>query len=280
MNNRGIYEDVCARTSRLTTRAFSTSFSLGIASLDQRFHAPIYGIYGFVRFADEIVDTFLEHDQEQLLDAFTHDTCRAIEARISLNPILHSFQLVVHQYGIGRDLIDAFLQSMRTDLHRQMHDDASLKAYIFGSAEAVGLMCLKVFAENDERMYEELKVPAMKLGSAFQKVNFLRDLRQDSGELGRTYFPGIDPRRFDAEQKRAVESDIQSEFDAALKGIALLPPGARRGVRLAFLYYQALFRRIQRTPAHRILQSRISVPNRQKMGLLLSSYIQHRLNIA
>lgn len=280
MNNRAIFEEVCKQASRTTTRAFSTSFSLGIIMLDRRFHDPIYGIYGFVRFADEIVDTFHEHPQERLLMEFQEATANAIAHRISLNPILHSFQHVVHQYGIGNDLIEGFLRSMRMDLVRRSHDERSLKDYIFGSAEAVGLMCLKVFTENDNRLYEELKPYAMKLGSAFQKVNFLRDLQQDAGELGRVYFPGIDPSELSEEHKRAIERDIEAEFAEAEKGIAQLPRTSRMGVRLAYLYYLTLFRKIQRTPAHRVTQGRIGVNNGRKFGLLVTSYVQHRLNLA
>lgn len=280
MNNREIFERVCARTSRYTTRSFSTSFSLGISILDPRFHEPIYGIYGFVRFADEIVDTFHDHPQEQLLAAFKADTHRAIADRISLNPILHSFQKVVHGYGIGMDLIDTFLESMRTDLERSTHDRGSLQAYVLGSAEVVGLMCLKVFAENNELIYDELKAPAMKLGSAFQKVNFLRDLAQDAQDLGRSYFPNVDPLRLTEAQKHVIEGEIEAELAEALQGIMRLPQGSRMGVRLAYLYYRALLKRIMATPAHKILHQRISVPPGQKYGLLLGSYLRYRMKLA
>lgn len=279
MNNRDIFEQVCAETSRCTTRSFSTSFSLGIASLDKRFHAPIRAIYGFVRFADEIVDTFHGHAQQRLLDRFEEDTYLAIDQRISLNPILHSFQHVVHRFDLDLALVDTFLNSMRMDLQRKNHDDASYKAYILGSAESVGLMCLKVFAENDTALYERLEPAAMRLGAAFQKVNFLRDLRQDGQDLGRSYFPGIDPSALSPEGKLAIEQEIQADLDAAYKGILALPRGSRRGVRLAYLYYRALFRRIQRTPANRMLHQRIRVPQGQKLTLLVSSYVQHRLNL-
>ena len=280
MNNRDLFERVCAETSRCTTRAFSTSFSLGIASLDQRFHAPIHGIYGFVRFADEIVDTFHEHPQQRLLERFAADTALAIADRISLNPVLHSFQKVVHRYGIGQELIDLFLRSMRMDLERRSHDEASLNAYILGSAESVGLMCLKVFTENDGARYERLKPAAMRLGAAFQKINFLRDLRQDGKELGRAYFPGVDPAALSEEGKRSIEAGILADLEFASQGISGLPHSSRRGVRLAYLYYKALFERIQRTPAQRMMRVRISVPNTHKWGLLVSSYVQHRLNLA
>lgn len=280
MNNRDIFERVCAEASRFTTRSFSTSFSLGIASLHRRFHAPIYGIYGFVRFADEIVDTFHAHPQQRLLDRFKADTEQAIADRISLNPILHSFQKVVHAYGIGPELIADFLHSMQMDLERQTHDERSIKTYILGSAESVGLMCLKVFCENDCDLYESLKQPAMKLGSAFQKVNFLRDLRQDGAELNRAYFPGTSVAALDPRRKREIEMEIEGEFQEAAQGIARLPRSSRMGVRLAYRYYLALFRKIQHTPAERILQDRIRVADSHKLRLLVSSYLQHRLHLA
>lgn len=280
MNNREIFERVCAKTSRDTTRSFSTSFSLGIAMLDKHFHEPIYAIYGFVRFADEIVDTFHGHPQQRLLDDFKRDTCQAIADGISLNPILHSFQKVVHEYGIGMDLIDTFLASMQMDLRRQKYDQAALQSYVLGSAEVVGLMCLRVFAEGNDRIYEELKGPAMKLGSAFQKVNFLRDLAQDANDLGRSYFPDVDPARMTEEQKRTIENGIEAEMREALEGIVRLPKGARMGVRLAYLYYRALLNRIRSTPAHRMLHQRIRVPQGQKMSLLLGSYVRYRLNLS
>lgn len=279
MNNRAIFDDVCTAASRQTTRAFSTSFSLGVRLLDPRMQGPIHAIYGFVRFADEIVDTFLDHPRAELLKDFERDTWAAIEGRISLNPILHSFQQVVHRHGIDRGLIASFLHSMEMDLYRSTHDGASYKEYILGSAEVVGLMCLRVFCQGDDALHRRLEGPAMRLGAAFQKVNFLRDLREDGQVLGRAYFPGTMQGGITEEQKRAVEADIRADMDAALEGIRALPRGARLGVHLAYLYYRALFRRIERTPAHRILQCRIRVPNALKMRLLLGTYVQHRLNL-
>ncbi len=279
MNNRAIFDQVCMAASRHTTRAFSTSFSLGVRLLPSTMRGPIHAIYGFVRFADEIVDTFLDHPREQLLNDFERDTWAAIDAGISLNPILQSFQLVVHRYGIERDLVATFLHSMRMDLHRTTHDHASFKEYVLGSAEVVGLMCLRVFCQGDDALHQRLKGPAMRLGAAFQKVNFLRDLQEDGQVLGRAYFPGTRQGGLTEEQKRAVEADIRLDMDAALEGIRALPQGARPGVYLAFLYYRTLLRRIERTPAHRILQCRIRVPDILKLRLLLGTYVQHRLNL-
>lgn len=279
MNNRAIFDRVCMAASRQTTLAFSTSFALGVRMLPPAMQGHIHAIYGFVRFADEIVDTFLDHPREQLLNGFERDTWAAIDAGISLNPILHSFQLVVHRFGIGRDLVATFLRSMRMDLHRTTHDEDSFKEYVLGSAEVVGLMCLRVFCQGDDELYQRLTEPAMRLGAAFQKVNFLRDLQEDGQLLGRAYFPGTRQGGLSEQSKRAVEADIRSDMDAALEGIRALPRGARPGVYLVLLYYRTLLRRIERTPAHRILQCRIRVPDALKLRLLLGTYVQHRLNL-
>lgn len=279
MNNRAIFDRVCMAASQQTTRAFSTSFSLGVRLLDRRMRCSVHAIYGFVRFADEIVDTFLDQPRAELLDDFERATWAAIRSRISLNPILHSFQRVVHEHGIENELITTFFRSMRMDLQRNSHDEASYKEYVLGSAEVVGLMCLRVFCQGDEAQYQRLKAPAMRLGSAFQKVNFLRDLREDGQLLGRTYFPGTQQGGLSEPEKRAVEADIRADMDAAYLGIRELPRGARLGVHLAYLYYRSLLRRIERVPAERILQDRISVPRTLKMRLLLSTYVQHRLNL-
>lgn len=275
MNTIALYDKVCLKASRHTTYSYSTSFSLGIRSLDQRFHAPIHAIYGFVRFADEIVDTFHGHDKSDLLRRFREDTYRAIAEGISLNPILHSFQRVVNTYHVERELYDTFLDSMAMDLTDTAHDQRSYETYILGSAEVVGLMCLRVFCEGDDALYQKLKPAAMKLGAAFQKVNFLRDLKDDHQNLGRTYFPGIDLSRWDEDTKRTIEADIQADFDAALIGIRQLPKGARFGVYMAYIYYVNLFRKIKALPADRIMQERVRVRNRRKIALLTTSYLRH-----
>ena len=275
MNTIAIYDRVCLKASYSTTAAYSTSFSLGVRSLHKRFHDPIHAIYGFVRFADEIVDTFHDHDKRALLARFRRDTEHAIAEGISLNPILHSYQSTVHRYGIERELWDVFLKSMEMDLEDRSHDRSSYETYILGSAEVVGLMCLRVFCEGDDRQYQRLKPAAMKLGSAFQKVNFLRDLKDDHQQLGRTYFPGIDVERITSEDKRRIEADIQADFAAALSGIRQLPKGARFGVYVAYVYYMALFRKIQALPTERVLRERIRVRNRYKIALFTTSLVRH-----
>jgi phytoene synthase len=275
MNTVALYDKVCLKASRHTTYSYSTSFSLGIRSLDKKFHAPIHAIYGFVRFADEIVDTFHGFDKNDLLKRFREDTYRAIAEGISLNPILHSFQRVVNTYGIEQELYDTFLDSMAMDLTDTAHDQSSYETYILGSAEVVGLMCLRVFCEGDDALYQKLKPAAMKLGAAFQKVNFLRDLKDDHQNLGRTYFPGIDVSRMDAETKAQIEQDIQHDFDEALIGIRQLPKGARFGVYIAYVYYLNLFRKIKALPCDRIMKERVRVRNRRKMLLLTTSYLRH-----
>lgn len=279
MNTVDLYDKVCLKASRHTTYSYSTSFSLGIRSLDKKFHAPIHAIYGFVRFADEIVDTFHGFDKDDLLKRFRDDTYRAVAEGISLNPILHSFQRVVNTYSIEQELYDTFLDSMAMDLNDTAHDQQSYETYILGSAEVVGLMCLRVFCEGDETLYRKLKPAAMKLGAAFQKVNFLRDLKDDHQNLGRTYFPGIDVSRMDAGTKAQIEQDIQHDFDEALVGIRQLPKGARFGVYIAYVYYLNLFRKIKALPCDRIMKERVRVRNRRKMLLLTTSYLRHSFGI-
>jgi len=275
MNTVALYDKVCLKASRHTTYSYSTSFSLGIRSLDKKFQAPIHAIYGFVRFADEIVDTFHGFDKNDLLARFRDDSHRAIAEGISLNPILHSFQRVVNTYGIEQELYDTFLDSMEMDLTDTAHDQSSYETYILGSAEVVGLMCLRVFCEGDEVLYQKLKPAAMKLGAAFQKVNFLRDLKDDHQNLGRTYFPGIDVSHLDAETKAQIEQDIQHDLDEALIGIRQLPRGARFGVYISYVYYLNLFRKIKALPCDRIMKERVRVRNRRKMLLLTTSYLRH-----
>jgi len=274
-----LYDQVSMKCSRMTTRAYSTSFSLGIFCLRKELRDPIYSIYGFVRFADEIVDTFHEYDKATLLKRFKEDTYKAIEEGISLNPILHSFQATVHQYKIDRSSIDLFLKSMEMDLHHKIHDPESLKEYILGSAEVVGLMCLRVFVKGDDAQYQSLKPFAMSLGSAFQKINFLRDLQADYLHMGRTYFPELDLSTFDESKKKEIEQSIEIDFDEALKGIRLLPKSSRFGVYVAYVYYLALFRKIRNTPSELVLQTRVRIRNRHKVRLLAYSYFKHQLNI-
>lgn len=274
-----LYNQVCEECSQHITRRYSTSFSMGIRVFDKRFRAPICAVYGFVRFADEIVDTFHGFPKAKLLQRFREDTYRAIEERISLNPVLHSFQEAVHRYGIERELIDAFLDSMEMDLHYDRYHDSLYKQYIYGSAEVVGLMCLRVFCEGDDALYRHLKAPACSLGSAFQKINFLRDMKSDFDERGRVYFPGVDFTRFTNEDKLAIEADIKKDFDDAYKGIIQLPKGARFGVYLAYIYYINLFQKIKNAPADRVTEERIRVPNRRKAVLLFSSALRNSLNL-
>lgn len=273
------FDQLSGRCSKMTTLAYSTSFSFGIKFLDKEFHAPIYGIYGFVRFADEIVDSFHQYDKEYLLDKFSRDTYDAIEKGINLNPILNSFQEVVNKYHIDRSLIDAFLESMAMDLSPVEYNADKYNKYILGSAEVVGLMCLKVFVKGDKAAYEELRPYAMRLGSAFQKVNFLRDAREDLLQLGRNYFPNVDLRNFTTIGKRRIEQDIQDDFDMALVGIKKLQPGARRGVYLAYYYYRKLFERIRRSDVQKVMTERIRIANTDKLYMACNSYLRHQFNL-
>ena len=275
---KALFDSVSIRTSRMTTKAYSTSFSLGILGLDKKYHDPIYAIYGFVRFADEIVDSFEGYPQKELLERFWKDTYLALDEKISLNPILNSFQQVVNAFVIDRDLIETFLKSMEMDLYKNDYDEEGYKAYILGSAEVVGLMCLKVFVDGDEKRYQELKQPAMQLGSAFQKINFLRDLHADYHALGRTYFPGVDLNEFNERVKAEIEADIEIDFKAGYEGIKQLPKGARFGVYIAYVYYYSLFKKICSTHADIILNERVRISNKRKYGLFLSSYVRHTIN--
>lgn len=274
-----LYEDVCRECACLITQRYSTSFSLGIRVFDKPLRAPIYGIYGFVRFADEIVDTFHDKDKATLLDRFRAETYLAIEEGISLNPVLQAFQEVANRYQIGRDLIDPFLDSMAMDLeHSNYHPDL-YEQYIYGSAEVVGLMCLKVFVDGDQAEYERLKDSARSLGAAFQKINFLRDMRSDYLERGRVYFPGIDFVHFTNEDKSRIEAEIKADFDHALTGIRELPRGARLGVYLAYVYYINLFQKIKRSSAALVQEERIRVRDSKKIYLLASTAVKHRFNM-
>jgi 15-cis-phytoene synthase len=279
MDSRTLYDQTTLECSKIITQRYSTSFALGIKTLAKKYHAPIYAIYGFVRYADEIVDTFHDHDKKQLLNEFKADTYKAITTRISLNPVLHAFQMIVNQYDIERDLIDAFLKSMEMDLDFRTYNDSKYNEYIYGSAEVVGLMCLKVFCENDPVQYEALKPAACKLGAAFQKVNFLRDIKSDFEERGRVYFPGIDYHTFNEQAKQEIEEDIQKDFDEGLTGIKRLPAGAKMGVMVAYLYYQKLFDKIKTVPPAIITQQRIRIPNSKKISLLISTYFGMKMGI-
>jgi len=266
-------------SSKIITQSYSTSFTLGIKTLQKRFHYPIYGIYGFVRYADEIVDTFHDYDKAALLKEFTQQTYQAIDQGISMNPVLHSFQLVVNEYNIEKELIDAFLKSMEMDLHFSEYEKAGYHEYIYGSAEVVGLMCLRVFCEGNDTQYQALKAPARSLGAAFQKVNFLRDLKSDYDDRGRIYFPGVDFDSFSHSAKEAIEQDIQKDFEHAYQGIINLPKGARLGVYLAYVYYLNLFKKIKNLPASQIKEERIRIPDRRKMLILAQTYFKHTMNV-
>lgn len=277
---KAIFDKLSHRSSKMVTTSYSTSFSLGIFFLDSKLHRHIYAIYGFVRFADEIVDSFHDHDKRELLDDFERQTYEAIDRGISLNPILNSFQETVRQYGIDRELITTFLKSMRMDLDPvEALSQQEYQEYILGSAEVVGLMCLKVFCEGNTAQYNDLRYEAMKLGSAFQKINFLRDLNADYHVLGRIYFPGIDMQEFNNEVKAEIEADIEADFHTGYTGILKLPKKARFGVYVAYVYYYALFQKIKATPAQVILNKRVRIPNHNKYGLLLSSYVRHSFNL-
>jgi phytoene/squalene synthetase len=280
MNAIELFDQTTLECSRLITQRYSTSFTLGIKTLAKKFHLPIYAVYGFVRFADEIVDTFHDQDKAALLARFKKDTYEAIETKLSLNPVLHAFQLIVNQYQINLDLIEAFLHSMEMDLDYQLYNDSKYQEYIYGSAEVVGLMCLKIFVEGDQVMYDRLRKPACKLGAAFQKVNFLRDIKSDFEERGRVYFPGVDFEAFDKSAKVLIEEDIQKDFDDSLVGIEALPDGAKLGVKVAYLYYQKLFDKIKGLPAETITQERIRIPNSKKITLLLGTYFGSKLGIS
>lgn len=274
-----LYKDTCFECSKLITNKYSTSFSLGIKMLDKKLHDPIYAIYGFVRFADEIVDTFHEHDKADLLQRFKLDAYTAIEEKISLNPVLQAFQAVVRQYHIEHELIDAFLYSMEMDLDEQVYTTDLLDTYIYGSAEVVGLMCLRVFCEGDKTLYDSLKDSARSLGAAFQKVNFLRDMKSDFDDRGRIYFPNISFSKFDAQAKQLIEEDIKADFEQAYAGIQRLPDGAKFGVYTAYRYYLALFDKIRQAQPSDVLKERIRVPNPQKFFLLFRSLVKNQLNL-
>lgn len=274
-----LFDEVSHKCSKHVTNTYSSSFSLAINFLHKDFIKPIHSIYGFVRFADEIVDSFHKYDKKELLERFKTDTHLAVADKISLNPILNSFQETVHEYNIETELVDTFLRSMEMDLSRTSYDQKWYEEYILGSAEVVGLMCLKVFSDNDREMYDSLKFYARKLGSAFQKINFLRDMKSDYCELGRLYFPNIAMNEFSEDCKKQIEADIENDFAIGYEGISKLPKRSRFGVYIAYIYYYSLFKKIINTPSAELLTRRIGISTQRKYALLFGSYLRHSLNI-
>ena len=275
-----LYDSVSENCSKIVTHSYSTSFSLATKMLDSSIRNHIYNIYGFVRFADEIVDTFHDYPKKELLDRFEEDLFYSINSKISLNPILNSFQKTVNIFDIDHRLIKAFLKSMRWDLNKNTYKtDKEYKEYIYGSADVVGLMCLKVFVKGKKEDYENLKSSAMALGSAFQKVNFLRDLKNDFQNLERVYFPNVDFSQFDEKTKSIIIEEIETDFAHALGGIFKLPSEARFGVYTAYKYYTKLLAKLKSTPSTKIQKNRIRVPNYQKMTVFARSYLKYRLNL-
>lgn len=274
-----IFNNVCGQCSKVTTREYSTSFSKAIGLLHPDLRQDIHNIYGLVRFGDEIVDTFHEHDKQELLKEFRDETFKAIERGISLNPILHSFQLTLHKYRIDPELVNAFFRSMEQDLEKKSYDKNGYRAYIYGSAEVVGLMCLYVFCEGKRDIYESLQSYARSLGAAFQKVNFLRDLRADFTGLERMYFPGCDFHHFTRADKMKIEADIQKDFDAAYFGITHLPLKARLGTYVAYKYYYSLFKKIQKMDISYVKKRRVSIPNFHKAIIVAKAGMKRQLNL-
>ncbi|MES2807740.1 MAG: phytoene/squalene synthase family protein [Bacteroidota bacterium] len=272
-----LYDKACFECSKVITKKYSTSFSKGIKAFSKQFRYPVYAIYGFVRYADEIVDTFHNHNKAQLIQDFKQDTFKAIHQKISLNPVLHSFQLIVNQHNIDHQLIEEFLRSMEMDLDHKVYTDGDYQTYIHGSAGVIGLMCLQVFCEGDKATYQRLSPMALSLGSAFQKINFLRDIKADYEDRGRTYFPGVDFNNFTRQDKQAIEADIQIDFDRGLEGIKLLPHGVKLGVYTAYSYYLQLFKKIQRLPVDEILNHRVRISNTAKAALYAKALLKHSL---
>ena len=278
---KALFDQVSYDTSKLVTKSYSTSFSMAVKMLSPTIRAAIYNIYGFVRFADEIVDTFHDYDKEQLLADFEIEYYKALKTGISLNPILNSFQSTVKQYNITDDLVSAFLRSMRADLSKTTYSTKEeYEEYIYGSADVVGLMCLKVFVNGDEEKYNELKEPAMRLGSAFQKVNFLRDLKADFEELNRSYFPNVNLKSLDAESKQMIIQEIEDDFEFAYnEGILKLPVEAKFGVYMAYRYYKRLLKKLNKVPSSQIIETRVRISDPMKLNLLARSYVKYKLNM-
>jgi phytoene synthase len=274
-----LFDELSNQVSKATTQKYSTSFSLGIFALSNSIRPAVYAIYGFVRLADEIVDSFHDYDKKELLKRFSDQTWQAIDEGISLNPILQSFQETVNKYKIDHQLIKQFLHSMEMDLHKIDYNSEQYKEYILGSAEVVGLMCLQIFVNGDKAQFSSLKPYAMKLGSAFQKINFLRDLKDDFHILGRNYFPHIEMNGFNNDIKKQIEKEIALEFKESLVGIKLLPSNSRFGVYLAYKYYLSLFKKIKNLSAEKILNERIRIPDGQKLSLAMSSYFQYKMSL-
>ncbi|QXP51930.1 MULTISPECIES: phytoene/squalene synthase family protein [unclassified Cellulophaga] len=277
---KSIFDQVSYSCSKTVTESYSTSFSLATKMLHTTIRGDIYNIYGFVRFADEIVDTFHDYNKELLFDKFENDLKDALEHKISLNPILNSFQHTYHAYNIPYHLVDSFMKSMRMDLYKTVYKtDAEYKEYIYGSADVVGLMCLKVFVQGNQESYDSLKTSAMALGSAFQKVNFLRDLKDDFEDLNRTYFPNTNLKQLDEASKKRIVDEIKADFQLGYEGIERLPHTAKFGVYTAYKYYSRLLSKLQKTPPLEIQNARIRVPNYEKFGLLAKSYVNYKLNL-
>jgi len=272
-----LFDELSYKISKQTTKQYSTSFSLGIMALSSNIRNPIYAIYGYVRLADEIVDSFHGFDKQKLLSRFRDDTFLALDEKISLNPIMQSFQETVEKYQIDHELIKQFLRSMEMDLHKIDYNSELYKEYILGSAEVVGLMCLHIFVDGDKEEFERLKPSAMILGSAFQKVNFLRDMKDDYDVLGRTYFPNVDIAAFDNQVKAEIEKEIAFEFHEALEGIKKLPASSRFGVYLAYRYYLSLFKKIKKTSASKMINQRIRISNSKKISLMMGSYVEYKM---
>tara|TARA_B100001996_G_scaffold340192_1_gene293610 strand:- start:201 stop:1040 length:840 start_codon:yes stop_codon:yes gene_type:complete len=272
-----LFNDISQEFSKLVTIKYSTSFSLATKTLNSSIRSHIYNIYGFVRFADEIVDTFHEFPKKELLENFENNLFMALKNKISLNPILNSFQLTVNKFDIDYSLIESFLKSMKWDLNKKKYNSQKeFNEYIYGSADVVGLMCLKVFVNGNPKKYKELVPSAMALGSAFQKVNFLRDLKDDHENLNRSYFPNIDFANFSEESKKNIINEIKKDFELALKGIKKLPNSSKLGVYTAYKYYLKLLQKLEKTPSLKIKSTRIRIPNYQKVNLLLYSYFKHQ----
>jgi len=275
-----IFDNVSYDCSKIVTQSYSTSFALATKMLAPSIRKDIYNIYGFVRFADEIVDSFHEFNKKELFNNFEKELHNSLENKISLNPILNSFQHTYHQYAIPRHLVDAFMKSMRMDLEKQVYTtQAEFEEYIYGSADVVGLMCLRVFVNGNDEQYETLKQSAMALGSAFQKVNFLRDLKADYENLSRSYFPNTNLLQLDEASKNRIIEEIKDDFFRGYEGIVKLPNDAKFGVYTAYKYYYQLLKKLQKTPSTEIKNARIRVPNYQKFGLLASSYVNYKLNL-